>query len=58
MADYSKMTPPEVWKLIRTGEITRPTAGMCAGYAQANLVILPKKYACLLYTSIWKKRAC
>ena len=39
MADYSKMTPPEVWKLIRTGEITRPTAGMCAGYAQANLVI-------------------
>ena len=45
MADYSKMTPPEVWKLIRTGEITRPTAGMCAGYAQANLVILPKKYA-------------
>ena len=22
-----------------------PTAGMCAGYAQANLVILPKKYA-------------
>ena len=45
MADYSKMTPPEVWKLIRTGEITRPTAGMCAGYAQANQVILPKKYA-------------
>ena len=42
MADYSKMTPPEVWKLIRTGEITRPTAGMCAGYAQANLDILTK----------------
>ena len=36
MADYSKMTPPEVWKLIRTGEITRPTAGMCAGYAQSG----------------------
>ena len=32
MADYSKMTPPEVWKLIRTGEITRPTAGrICTG---------------------------
>ena len=52
MADYSKMTPPEVWKLIRTGEITRPTAGMCAGYAQANLVILPKDlaYDFLLFT--------
>lgn len=45
MMDYSKMTPEEAWKLIRDGEIDRPTAGMCAGYAQANLVILPKQYA-------------
>ena len=45
MADYSKMSPKEVRELIRRGEITRPTAGMCGGYAQANLVILPKKYA-------------
>ena len=45
MTDYSKMKPGEVRKLIRKGEITIPTAGMCSGYAQANLVILPKKYA-------------
>lgn len=45
MADYSKMEPKKVRELIRRGEITGPTAGMCAGYAQANLVILPKEYA-------------
>ncbi|WP_352397327.1 putative hydro-lyase [[Clostridium] aminophilum] len=43
--DYSQTSPEEIWKLIRAGEIDYPTAGMCAGYAQANLVILPKKYA-------------
>ena len=45
MKDYSKTSPQEIWKLIRSGEIDYPTAGMCAGYAQANLVILPKEYA-------------
>ena len=45
MKDYSKTAPEEIWKLIRSGEIDYPTAGMCAGYAQANLVILPKRYA-------------
>lgn len=39
------MSPREVRYLIRQGEIDYPTAGMCAGYAQANLVILPKKLA-------------
>ena len=43
--NYSDMEPAEVRKLIREGKITCPTSGMCAGYAQANLVILPKKYA-------------
>ncbi len=42
---YETMKPEEVRKLIRNGEITGQTSGMCAGYAQANLVILPKKYA-------------
>ncbi len=37
----SDMTPREVRSLIRQGSITGPTAGMCSGYAQANLVILP-----------------
>ena len=50
--DYSKMSPYDVRKLIRNGEITTPTAGMCAGFAQANLVILPKDlaYDFLLFT--------
>lgn len=43
--DYSRMSPQEVRRLIREGKITGPTAGMCAGYAQANLVILPKREA-------------
>lgn len=39
------MSPAEVRQRIRSGEITFPTAGMCRGYAQANLVILPPEYA-------------
>lgn len=50
--DYSAMSPYDVRKLIREGKITTPTAGMCSGYAQANLVILPKDiaYDFLLFT--------
>ena len=39
------MTPGETRLKIRNGEITTQTSGMCNGYAQANLCILPKKYA-------------
>lgn len=42
---YIDMSPAEVRRKIREGEITFPTAGMCRGYAQANLVILPPDYA-------------
>ena len=42
---YINMKPAEVRQLIREGKIDFPTAGMCAGYAQANLVILPPEYA-------------
>lgn len=45
MEDYRNMRPEEAWKKIRSGEIDYPTAGMCGGYAQANLVILPREYA-------------
>lgn len=45
MPDYANMKPEEIWQHIRDEEITGPTAGMCNGYAQANLVILPEKYA-------------
>ena len=46
------MTPAEVRALIREGRIDCQTSGMCPGYAQTNLCILPKKYAYdfLLYT--------
>ncbi len=42
---YKNMKPSEVRAAIRSGEVDFPTAGMCEGYAQANLVILPKEYA-------------
>ena len=50
--DYSNMKPLEVRKLIREGKITCQTSGMCLGYAQANLVIVPKDiaYDFLLFT--------
>ena len=43
--DYSNASPAEVRKLIREGKIDYNTSGMCNGYAQANLVILPQKEA-------------
>lgn len=43
--DLSKASPAEVRAMIRTGEITGQTSGMCDGYAQANLAILPKDLA-------------
>ena len=43
--DYTNMSPREVRAMIRQQRITGPTAGMCAGYAQANLVVLPRSQA-------------
>lgn len=43
--EYRTARPEAVWEKIRSGEIDYPTAGMCGGYAQANLVILPGEYA-------------
>ena len=50
--DYSKMLPREVRALIRQGVITGQTSGMCEGYAQGNLLILPREqaYDFLLFT--------
>ena len=39
--DYAKKLPAEVRMLIRSGAVVQPTSG----YAQANLVILPKELA-------------
>ena len=43
--DYSKMLPSEVRKLIREAKLSGQTSGMCDGYAQANLIILPRDLA-------------
>ncbi len=43
--NYATMRPSDVRALIRAGNIAVPTTGMCDGYAQANLVSLPKELA-------------
>jgi len=45
-------TPAQIRERIRRGEITGQTSGMCPGFAQANLLILPKEeaYDFLLFT--------
>lgn len=43
--DYSSMNPKEIRTLIKEQKITGQTSGRCAGYAQANLCILPKDLA-------------
>jgi uncharacterized protein YcsI (UPF0317 family) len=45
MKDIHQLTPKEIRSLIRKGTWDKPTAGLAMGYAQANLVILPEKYA-------------
>lgn len=45
MTDLSYAHPTELWELTRKGEYTRGTPGVCLGYVQTNLVILPKKLA-------------
>lgn len=42
---YKNADPVQVRKLIREGKLSMPTRGMCDGYVQCNLVVLPKKYA-------------
>lgn len=44
-SDFASCLPKEVRKLIREGRITGETSGMCEGYAQANLVVLPRELA-------------
>lgn len=39
------MIPSEFRLTCRRGEYLQQTAGVCPGYAQANLCILPKEYA-------------
>lgn len=39
------ISPRELRLLARKGEFVEPTSGYCPGYAQANLIILPKEEA-------------
>lgn len=43
--DLSIMLPSRARELCRRGELVRPTAGISAGYTQANLVVLPRDLA-------------
>jgi len=45
MRDITQLSPEQIRLLIRKGKWDKPTAGLAMGYAQANLVILPEKYA-------------
>ncbi len=40
-----ELTPKEARQLFKEGKLVRPTSGMCPGYAQANLIVLPKSEA-------------
>ena len=45
LPDYAHMEPAQARRLFRDNTMVRPTAGMCAGYAQCNLIVLPSKEA-------------
>lgn len=45
MEKSRRLTPQKIRLLIRKGKWDKPTAGLAMGYAQANLVILPERYA-------------
>lgn len=45
MAVDINITPAELRRLCRDGKFAEPTSGYCPGYAQANLIILPKEEA-------------
>eukprot|EP01121_Diplochlamys_sp_Union-15-3_P020228 TRINITY_DN783_c0_g1_i1.p1 TRINITY_DN783_c0_g1~~TRINITY_DN783_c0_g1_i1.p1 ORF type:complete len:265 (-),score=35.37 TRINITY_DN783_c0_g1_i1:59-853(-) len=39
------LEPKELRQMIRNGQWSNPTSGICGGYVQANVVILDKRYA-------------
>ena len=43
--DYANMEPAQACRLFRSNAIVRPTSGMCSGYAQCNLIVLPSAQA-------------
>lgn len=43
--NYAKTAPVEMRRIFRENRLAVPTSGMCLGYAQCNLIILPEKEA-------------
>ncbi|MBW2022729.1 MAG: putative hydro-lyase [Deltaproteobacteria bacterium] len=43
--DPENLLPADLRQMIRAGQWQQPTSGACAGWVQANLVMLPKDYA-------------
>ena len=40
-----KASPPEARRIVREGLFDLPTSGYCPGFAQANLIVLPREQA-------------
>lgn len=45
MQKYYHSAPSVLRSQFRSGHLVRPTSGMCGGYAQGNLVVLPRELA-------------
>lgn len=45
MGELNDVTPAQLRQLIREGKVTGSTVGLCPGYVQANLIIMPQEYA-------------
>jgi uncharacterized protein YcsI (UPF0317 family) len=45
MENFRNLNPSQARQMIREGKIKSNTAGMCHGYVQGNIVILPKEHA-------------
>ena len=45
MEDWSQYGPAQMRRAIRQGKYQGPTAGLCMGFAQCNLIALPKSLA-------------
>ena len=49
LRDLKQLSPTQLRRLIRTGQYTEDTTGLAMGYIQANLAIMPEKYAVNLF---------
>ena len=45
ISPFRHASPKEMRELIRKGEWTHPTSGLCLSHVQANMIVLPKDWA-------------